>query len=479
MVGLLALAGVALGTWAWLGDERIPTNNGAGFDGWFYWQVVKDPSLIVDHGLNLHRFQRIVPCLLVWALLRPFGLNTEIDAVVATFMGVNFVLLMVCSLLWWQVARRLELSRVATWVGWTALFVNYPALKLSSFYAVLTDRFGFALGVLLVWIVVTRQGRSRAWWLLGVAVVGAFTWATITYSALLLFVLDQRRPHRAAAVRPGRGSDVWGIAAAGVAALGVAGAAVYARRCGTDCVIDMMVETTMAGFVPLSVLLVALWVFLALLPLAARLTPGVALGAVIWWRVPVAALVLLAISRVQHAASTASEFTLSRTLWNTSLGSVVKPLGFLVTHATYYGPAVLLLVFTWRLAVRRMSAFGPAMLALLVVYLLLGVSTESRILVNQWPFFALSAALVVHEFGWGQREALVFGAVSLALSRVWLPLHHGPITLEWWTYPSQWYFMANGPTTTTRSYLVLLAATVATSAVVWWLRLRERRAPVA
>ena len=459
MVSLLLGAGIVSCVWSWWGGERISINDGTGFDGEVYASIVQDPGVILDHGLTLHRIQRIVPALLAYVLLATFGLTSEPAAIVAAFQVMNYAALALACLLWWQVARHLALSRAAAWIGYIALFVNYASLKMSAFYPVLTDRFGFLLGMLLVWLIVTR----RSWPLLAVAVVGSFTWPTVAYSAMVAFVMDRR--HGLERPRP-----VWGLVAAAVAAAAVAGAALRAHSCGVPCVSRVMELTTIEVLFPLSLLLVAAWTFLALQPLAARLTPGAALQAVVWWRVPVALAVMFVISRVQHALGTESPLTLGRTLWNTALGSVVKPLGFLVLDATYYGPGVLLLIFAWRLAVRRMASFGPRMVSLLIVYILLGVSTEPRVLVNQWPFFALAVALVAHELGWNRRKAWIFGAVALVMSRAWFPISHGPITHDWRSYPEQWYFMSNGPTTTTLSYVMLTVLTLAGAVVIWRLR---------
>lgn len=463
MLAILAAAGLVACGWAWWGGERIPTNDGLGFDGLIYGRIVEEPGLIVHHGLDLHRIQRIVPSLMALALLAPFGLDDDHTAIVVVFQVLNYLALLLSCLLWWQIARRLAISRAAAWIGFIALFVNYPTLKLSAFYPVLTDRFGFLLGVVLVWLIVMR----RSWPLLAVGVLGSFTWPTVTYSAMIAFVVDKRRTPMS--IHP-----LWGIGAALVAAAVAVVAALRAHSCGVPCVSAVMVETTIESLFPLSVALLAVWTFFALQPLAARLTPAVVARAVVWQRIPLVILVMFVIGRIQHQLATQSEQTISRTLSNTGLGAVVKPLGFLVTHATYYGPAVLLLVFTWRIAVRRMSAFGPGMVCLLVLYIALGVSTESRILVNQWPFFALAAALVVDELGWSLRKTWIFGAVAVVVSRAWLPIHHGPITLDWSHYPAQWYFMSNGPTTTTLSYTILTGLTLVAAAVTWWL-LRSHR----
>ena len=196
--------------WAWLGGERINHNNGLGFDGSTYALITADPGVIWDGTLTGHRIQRILPSLAVYVVLTPWGLHTSGEAVIVTYQVLNLVALLASAWLWLLVCRRLDLSRAAGWVGGAALLLNYPALKLSLFYPVLTDRFGFMLGVVMVWAMVTRRPAA----LLTVAVVGAFTWPTVTYGALILLVMS-----RQSAWCPERGTwrPWWGIAAAGAA----------------------------------------------------------------------------------------------------------------------------------------------------------------------------------------------------------------------------------------------------------------------
>ena len=459
MIAILAAAGLVAGLWAWWGGERIPTHNGLGFDGHTYGKIARDPSLIFEHRLDMHRIARVLPSVIAFLLIAPFGLPASNEAVVAAFQVLNYAALAVAALLWWQVARHLRLTRPVTWIGFIFLFVNYPSLKLSGFYPVLTDDSGFLLGMVLVWLVVTR----RSWWLLALALVGAFTWPTVTYSALLVFILDRRD------TRTPRAHAWWGIGAALAAALVVAYAALHAHSCGVRCVAPVMMDTTVETVLPLSVILVAAWTFLALQPPLARLTPKTVLGSIIWTRIPIAFALIYLISLFQHAVANESARTLGRTLWNTSLGSVAKPLGFLVVHTAYYGPGVLLLVFTWPLAVRLMAQFGPRVLALIAVFVVLGVGTQSRIVINEWPLFALAAALVAHELKWSWRETWILAVLAAVTSRMWMPIHHGPITGAWKTYPSQWYFMNKGETTTVLSLLMLTVLAVVNGIVVWHL----------
>lgn len=462
MVVLVAALWTVQMVWAWYGGERIPVRDGAGFDGGDYAAITADPGMILRGEVSTHRIQRILPSLLAWALLAPWGQHGNVDAVVATYQVLNLMALVGCLVLWYAVCRRLQLSRAAGWVGATALVINYPALKLSVFYAVLTDRFALLLGMAMVWALVL----NRAGGLLVVALLGAFTWPTVTYAALVLFVLSRRvdRPERAP-----RWWSWWGITVAVVATALAVWLSVAAHACGYPCVHINMVRATIEELYPLSVVLFALVMFFAVQPVAARLPPLETLRAFSWQRLLIAAGLLLVLAWLHRSFSTVNHHTLGRTLDNTYLGAAVKPLGFLVMHVAYYGPALLVVLAWWRRCVGALGRLGPGALAVLLAFVMLGFSTESRVLVNQWALFALGAALVVHDRRWRMPQAIGLLLLSVVVSRFWLRLHRGPIGMDWESFPGQWYFMSNGHTTTPVMYLALTAAVGVSAAALWLL----------
>ena len=238
-----------------------------------------------------------------------------------------------------------------------------------------------------------------------------------------------------------------------------------------------MAETTIESLYPLSVILFAVLMFLALRPLASRLSPRDALDAVDWRWLLVAVALVIGVTFMQRHFTDPHPHTVGRTLYNTYLGAAAKPVGFLVIHTMYYGPAVLLVVAFWRSLVAFLTRCGPGAVAVGIVFVLLGFTTESRILVNIWPLFALGVALLAEQQGWRMRQAVAFLAVSLAFSRFWLPINHGRISVaEWQEFPSQWYFMSNGPTTAASSYLIWSVVVICVGVAMW---LIARSAPVA
>lgn len=473
MAGLVALAGAVLVLWAHLGGELIPFKDGTGYDGYVYAAMAADPlSMDELKGFDTHRAQRVVPSLLAGLVLAPLRIEDWAPAVVLWFHVYDFVLIALATVLWWRTCRHLAVRRPSAWVGFCGLVANYGVLKFTGYYPVLTDVSGFFLGMVVVWLWVERRDR----WLPVVAVVGAFTWPTAAYAALLLFSFSRPAPMPDPRTREQR---TFAVVVAALLAAGVATAAGWARGCPDECVTEVMRTATMDELFPVSLALLTAAVFLATLPVLRHLSVGSVLASLRWERAVLSVAVLVGSHLVLHAVADPSGATATRTLANTALGGAVKPLGFLVAHVAYYGVMLVLLVLVWPRAVRAAARFGPGFLGLLLGFLLLGVSAESRILMNQWPLFVLLGTLAVDRLEWSRLQAAAFGVLAVVQSRVWFPLNRGPLTGDSAEYPDQWYGMSVGTRMTVPSYLAMTAVAVA-SVVVMTLILRARpRRPAA
>lgn len=461
MATVCVLAGVVAVTWGQAG-ELIAARDGIGYDGAVYAGVVRAPGeWLAEATISHHRVQRVLPSLVVHLVLRPLGLHESTTAIIVAFQVLNFGMMAVGAAVWTSIARRLDLSRPAAWFGFVALVGNYALLKFAGYYPVLTDTAGWFLGLCLLWAAVHRRRTA----LLLVSVAAAFTWPTVLYSGLVLF----------AASRPtsvGHASRRWSAAGAAILAGAVSVSALVAWQCGTDCVAPIMTETTVEELLPVSVAVLATWIFLATRPLLQHLQVSPLLRAIDVPRAVVAVAVLLGVSLMQARLSQPSELTLLRTLQNISLGSIAKPAGFVVAGTTFFGPALLLTIAWWRRVVPRLAEHGPVLVAVMVGYVVLAVDLEARKFMNVWPFVAAFTAAAVDRVGWRGRQVAWFAVLSLVASRVWLPLNHGELTGDRLAYPDQLYFMSMGPRMSPLSFLLMLGVSVVIGALLWLIHRR-------
>lgn len=466
MAALVVFAGLTAIVWAQTGGELIAARDGLGYDGSVYAGVVRNPSgWILDGQISAHRVQRVLPSLIVHGGLRPFDLQGSNPAIIVGFQVLNYSLMAVGAYVWSSISERLGLSRPATWFGFFALFANYALFKFAGYYPILTDTAGWFLGLCLLWSYMYRRHTA----MLAVALAAAFTWPTVFYSGLLLFTFS--RSSADLSPKPNR----TGVYAAVGLSLAVPAASLIALRCGTDCVASVMVRATERSLLPLSVALLVGWVFLATRPLCRRLDLRQLWRSLDVSHLFVSVALLVGVAWVQSQFSTPTELTLVRTLQNISLGGIARPGGFLVAHSIYFGPAVLLAAFWWHRTAPIVAEYGPALVLLMIGYVLLAVDLESRKFMNIWPFVVTFLAVAVDRAGWEWRRVGWFGLLCVVTSRFWLPLNWGELTGDYRAYPDQYYFMSMGPRMTLLSYMIMLAVTVLMGLAILWIQRQPPR----
>src|SRR5688572_25924302 len=121
VTGLFALMAVNA-RWA----ERVQVNDGLGWDGLRYADIVRDPhAAVLERATDSYTIQRVLPGVAVSALLAIVGAEPSNGNIVRGFVVFNAALILLGGVLWGVVARDCGLSLRAFIAGAVALFVNY------------------------------------------------------------------------------------------------------------------------------------------------------------------------------------------------------------------------------------------------------------------------------------------------------------------------------------------------------------------
>jgi hypothetical protein len=127
---------------------------------------------------------------------------------------------------------------------------------------------------------------------------------------------------------------------------------------------------------------------------------------------------------------------------------------------------MLLTILVWPRVVDSMRPRGLALLVMAGMAVVLSLDAESRQLVDLMPLMVVFTTVAVQH---RLRSSLVFvfGAATVAASKVWLPINHGryPYPGTFFDFPAQYLFMNAGPYISSRSYAIrgsmVLAAGIA------------------
>ncbi len=167
----------------------------------------------------------------------------------------------------------------------------------------------------------------------------------------------------------------------------------------------------------------------------------------------------------------------ARFLWHLLGNSVVKPGLFLVAHASYFGPAaVLLLVYSRRVA-QAAAAIGPGALLSLFALLALALDTESRRFIYGYPMLVVLLTLALNRLELTASFIAAVGTIGFAASKIWFTLNPGgpggDPGVDPMRQPLQRMFMHYGPYMSLESYTTQLLWLLVLGAPLAFLALRQ------
>gem|GEM_PF-4350318 len=153
--------------------------------------------------------------------------------------------------------------------------------------------------------------------------------------------------------------------------------------------------------------------------------------------------------------------------------ALVKPLINVVSHVSYFGPAVILLFLLWKDVANIAKQYGLGLIFFLLISGFLSIDTESRHLIAFWPVFAVLTCEALNRRGVTWVFVYTTLVAGLLTSRFWLLLN----TKEPWVgafqdFPFQMFFMNFGPWMSDTMYVVFVAFSLILF-IVLWLQMRN------
>lgn len=465
----IVLATLFLLTPLYLFSERITIGDGFGVDGQAYGLWAQEfVEQVVHKKLHPYYVQRVLPSAVVAGVLGLLGCAPTNRHVITGFVLLNLAMLAVCAWGWCQVADELSISRRGKWLGAAALFVNAAVMKCYAYYPVLTDLTAYALGMLMLLCYL----RGRSWSLYLLTLIGAFTWPTMVYcgAAMLLF------PRRVVAQEPHASPTLRGLIA-GASTFVILASATLLREFDYPDFLGHPGGMPVEPLMPLSLAVVALhWLFGSYF-----LFDG---GMLRSWRpwlrtasltrcAAVVSLVGLRWLQTNMLSNRETGLGVMYRLGFTVFTSICKPAIFLVAHAVYYGPLILLALFLWKPVCRLLRRDGVGLTLCLCFLFAQSLCSESRGAINLYPILVAYTVKVTDLLPWRLSDYLGIGLISLAMSKVWLVINTGPFGTNPLEFPRQKMMMNYGPWMSTGMWIVQGGAVVL-CALIFYLSLPLR-----
>ena len=335
--------------------EIILEGNGFGYEegAEFRELVLNFPERIGSHQVLKYYVQRAFPSFVLHYSFKILGItNPSNRDIINGFRAYNLALLILAVVIWQKITEEIKLSPLGRWAAYIGLFVNVFVLKLYFYRPVFTDQTAFVLGVLLLYFYLKRQWVG--FWI--TVIVGSFTWQTMIYYGVVLFLFSKPIPERE---KP-----------------------LLFTRLRLDVVFSSiaviwLLQTLREGFargledkwwildksvIYLSILIACVYFWLVLrsllnFPLLYQIKDHI--YSLISINLPISIAVYWGVNAVinTYGLDSAEYVYMRLFVRNAVYKAIGAPAVFLVSHIVYFGPLVLLTIFFWKDVVKQIQRF--------------------------------------------------------------------------------------------------------------------------
>jgi hypothetical protein len=424
--------------------EQTSSHQGLGHDGREYARIVSHfPEMVLQHELSQYRLQRILPLGIIYSVAKlvHFPLNSPSQIVLA-FSCYNTLLLLLAVFIWYQIANKLQWSPTARIISFFGIFLNAAIGKIALFNPVLTDPSAFFLGLLLAYYFFNQKPLA----LLITTIMGAFVFPTFLLMGLLLFLFPYYQNIKLKQQLSNFANNKMAIV--GSLIISLAALSFY-------LIYGPNKKLSFANNIfslSLSFSFLILYIYFVIQPFSSWKIFGLYLRQLKILRLLVAALIFLSVKFFIFSLSdgTTGDLSVYTFLKFILINSLAYPGIFLVSHITYYGPILLLIIFFWKDFCHNSYTCGLGFLSIILLSLLLGIDPESRQLVNFFPFVVCAITSVLSAKKTNFNFVIIFFLTTLLFSKIWFSYN---ASLDW-DVAYHWYAMTIGPWMSYQMYLI-------------------------
>ncbi|MBP5246455.1 MAG: hypothetical protein J6Z31_01175 [Fibrobacter sp.] len=441
--------------------EKIPIQDGAGFDGEFYRLVAENFSAdFWNQGYDAFRIQRIFPFCAIHYGFKLLHISTTHTNLMHAMLGLHALNLLLQVLLFWRISKILQWKSATKGILFAVFFLNFFTLKNCGYEPFQSDAFAISLSLSSLYFYLKKKKLYN----LGIAVLGAVTWPLITLQAILLVAFD--RPlsfEKEGKTFPGKFAFFYGaLALLTIAAL---------KRSGHGIVVTNLLMRDSNWALTMASLGCALFGLFWIVRCIPRFRMNVLtiknFGDWKWLGIFLSVWVGVKLFLSFHVNE---EFFCSNTIF--ALQILLRPLKYplisFVGHVAFYGILPILVAFTFRSFAKTMMERSVGFAMMFGMFLLLALDSESRHMATLVPFLLvpLGNALDKWELKNFQVAALVL--LQLLLSHFYVPINSEGLLEELESGnlagdAAMRYFMNFGAYMNLESYLLWLGISLITA----------------
>lgn len=427
----------------WCVGERLPVNDGLGWDGIVYGAYAQNfGEHLRSVGIDDYHINRLLPSLLVYSLSHLINYPLATPArIFNLFVLYNSILLTVAGFLWVLIARRAKFLPLTFWLGFVCLFVNYACLKQYQYASIQTDVTAFFFGTLCLYLYVAK----RPLLILFTSFIASFAWPLVMYLAWLWLLNKEYYSSNLQSLRLDK-------QCAYVAFILFLFGVIYFNLIHPHPLINGAAQISKLAL-PLSTLLAGLYVFYVAkycqvatyFTLIAAKEKFYDYVRYLCYYLFFLLLYFLCIYLIKHIYGVNNSFGLHSFFATMFVTPVAKPGIFLIAHLVFFGPAITMLLFFRKSIISSALENGFGIYGLIIVTFVMALNSESRLITFTYPLLIFVLCKSLSKVKMTPSFLLCFTLLSLVVSKIYIVINTVPLEGSLLEFPFQRLFMNFGP----------------------------------
>lgn len=436
--------------------EKLPANEGLGWDGAKYASMARD--LLSSPDLDAYYIMRIFPSALIHVFFNVFNIPFGNQNIVIGFELLDLVSLTTAVFVIKKIFNHLKIDIEKQLLGFILFIISYSILVYSFYYPVMTDAFALLLSVLMLYFFLCDQPLN----IVLVGFMGGFTIPVLLYQSILLviFPVVKERVYVAFSKRDALIISVF-------SSLYILFVAVYYaiyKQADSEMLFTLKMSRPL---LPISILcVVALYFFFPRMIFNKYLFSRSYVSSNIHINRILFAAVLFLMAYVfkylVYPEMKPSEYyNIEHFIKVFPVQALVRPLISIVSDANYFGIIIILLMLFWTRFCRTVSSYGLGLaLAFLLPVYLVGMTSEPRIITILFPWLVIFWIKSVEEVRFSSAVYWIFFSLNFIISKIWLSINYdlscGTDESGTIAFPNQKFFMHMGTWMSEQMWLLLL-----------------------
>ena len=453
--------------------EKVAKDGGIGWDGEIYLNTIQTFSdRFFTHGYDQYGIQRVLPYGLVNILFQLCGIRATAESALWAAGFLSLIALGFCVFYFFRISSLMGWGLDTEVIAFASLFYSYPILKTLGYYILQSDIFGFLLGIMLLYFFLSKN----KWALVACSVVGAFVWPVVSICGLALAFFPS--------------DEIQLNSFTGKKDLHIWRGLVYLTALAPFFILVLSiiwcqegVMTPFRGHCPLTMPRNGYWaffncacscVFLLYVTSAFRVSVTSLLkdlfnSKTYWrWVAFIVSYLLIALILRILANDEQGNLTAKSAAVGVVLTSMTDPFVFIENHFIYFGPAILVVLLSWRRCAKYSLSYGAGYMFVFAAGVFFSLRPESRVTVSFLPFLLFPTMCFLDSLSLKRWVKWGYVLLCLVVSRFWFPINVPGMerylawdNLEHYTeFPAQRYFMSTGHWQSHEMYVVFMTVTV-------------------